>query len=335
MVSPQKIIADAGADILRLWVAASDYSDDLRIGPEILKTFVETYRKIRNTLRWMLGNLAHQSKGAAHISQTDYDKLEGLEKYMLHKLYVLNGAVLEAYQKFDYKRVMALIIPFLTVDLSAFYFDIRKDCLYCDAPSSLKRMQALAVIAQIFQASVCWLAPILVFTSEEAFSFWQENENDNSIHLQYFPNLPNFWRNEALNEEWEIIRKIRSVVTAALEIERAKKRIGTSLEADPIVYICDEAKYALLSKIDFAEICITSALRLENIAGLPEDSFTLKETPGIAVTPASVSKNWVKCARSWRYFDPKKADPDFPSITPRDAQALKELGVTTFPYEGL
>ena len=166
VVAPQTVITESGADILRFWVAASDYSDDLRIGPEILKTFVETYRKLRNTIRWMLGSLAHYDAAAKAIGFADMPELERL---MLHRLAELDADIREAYARFDYKRVVARLSAFLNTDLSAFYFDIRKDTLYCDPPSSVKRHAALEAIEQIFRAVTFWLAPILAFTSEEAW----------------------------------------------------------------------------------------------------------------------------------------------------------------------
>jgi len=317
VVAPQTVIKDSGADILRLWVAASDYSDDLRIGPEILKTFVETYRKLRNTVRWMLGSLAHYDrKRTAALSQMDE-----IDRLMLHRLHELDGQIRDAYRAFDYKRVIALMSAFMTSDLSAFYFDIRKDTLYCDAPSSMSRISSLTAIEHIFTRVVMWLAPILPFTSDEAWLARGVSENG-SVHLETFPETPDSWRDDELAARWRIIRNVRRVVTGALEIERAKKTIGSSLEAAPVVYVDDEATRALLASVDFADICITSGLTLAAGAG-PAEAFRLDDAPGIAVV--SQRAPGVKCARSWRYFDPATADPEHPDVTPRDARALREL----------
>jgi isoleucyl-tRNA synthetase len=317
VVAPQTVIKDSGADILRLWVAASDYSDDLRIGPEILKTFVETYRKLRNTVRWMLGSLAHYDrKRTAALSQMDE-----IDRLMLHRLHELDGQIRDAYRAFDYKRVIALMSAFMTSDLSAFYFDIRKDTLYCDAPSSMSRISSLTAIEHIFTRVVMWLAPILPFTSDEAWLARGVSENG-SVHLETFPETPDSWRDDELAARWRIIRNVRRVVTGALEIERAKKTIGSSLEAAPVVYVDDEATRALLASVDFADICITSGLTLAEGAG-PAEAFRLDDAPGIAVV--SQRAPGVKCARSWRYFDPATADPEHPDVTPRDARALHEL----------
>jgi isoleucyl-tRNA synthetase len=316
VVAPQKIIADSGADIMRLWVAASDYADDLRVGPEILKTFVELYRKLRNTLRWMIGALAHY-----HPNDDAAMREAGeLERLMLHRLHQLDESIRASYAAYDYKRVVALLSHFMTSELSAFYFDVRKDALYCDPPSSVKRKAALATIDRIFRSVTTWLAPILVFTAEEAWL--SRYPTAQSVHLEHFPAIPNGWRDDALAAKWEKIRKLRSVVTGALEIERAQKRIGSSLEAAPIVYIADDALRATLAGVDFAEICIASDIRIVPGEG-PAEAFRLPEAPGVAVVPQRAPG--VKCARSWKYFDPAMAEPDYPDVTPRDAQALREL----------
>ncbi len=317
VVAPQTVIKDSGADILRLWVAASDYSDDLRIGPEILKTFVETYRKLRNTIRWMLGALSHFDPSQT-VARSDMPELDRL---MLHRLAELDPAISDAYANFDYKKVIALLTHFMTSDLSAFYFDIRKDTLYCDPASSMTRKSALTAIDIICESILKWLAPILCFTTDEAWVEFRPKA-EASIHLTTFVSGLENWRDEELAEKWRLIRRARAVVTGALELERAAKRIGSSLEAAPQVYVVDETLRALLNSTDFAEVCITSGIELRAGDG-PADAFRLADAPGIAVVPQRASG--VKCARSWKYFDPATADPAFPDVTPRDAQALKEL----------
>jgi isoleucyl-tRNA synthetase len=316
VVAPQTVIGDSGADILRLWVAASDYSDDLRIGPEILKTFVETYRKLRNTIRWMIGTLAHYDAATT----VGVEEMGELERLMLHRLAELDGEVRDAYARFDTKRVVARLSAFLNTDLSAFYFDIRKDALYCEPPSSLKRRAALEVIEQIFRSVTAWLAPILVFTSEEAWL--SRYPSAVSVHLEDFPDVPSAWRDDALAERWDKIRRIRAVVTGALEIERAQKRIGSSLEAVPLVHVAEDSSRALLDSIDFAEVCITSDITIAEGPG-PEDAFRLDEVAGVAVVPRPAVGR--KCARSWRISPLVGSDPAFPDVSPRDAQALREL----------
>ena len=233
IVSPQDVIKQSGADILRLWVMTSDYADDLRIGKEILQTNVEAYRKLRNTMRWMLGTLAHHD---AALDPT-FAEMPELERLMLHRLAEVGETVKAGYAEYDFKRVVGAILNFMVVDLSAFYFDVRKDALYCEPRSSVKRRAALAVVAHLFDAIAKWLAPMLPFTMEEAWG--HAHPGARSIHLELFPELPAGWKNEALAAKWAKVRDVRRVVTGALELERAAKRIGSSLEAAPIVHVGD------------------------------------------------------------------------------------------------
>jgi isoleucyl-tRNA synthetase len=320
VVAPQKVIAESGADILRLWVASVDYADDQRIGPEILKNLQETYRKLRNTLRWMLGTLAHFDE-AGRVD--DVAAMPELERLMLHRLSELDEAIRAAYAAYDYKKVVSLLSQFMTADLSAFYFDVRKDALYCDPASSHVRRSALSVVDHLFRCITVWLAPILVFTAEEAWLARDPalRDGQGSVHLETFPVLPADWRDEALARRWDEVRKVRRVITGALETQRAAKVIGSSLEAAPQVFIADAALMAAVAGVDLAEISITSGLALEAGEG-PADAWRTDEVKGVAVLfrPAG----GVKCARSWRYFDPATADPEYPDVTPRDAQALRE-----------
>jgi isoleucyl-tRNA synthetase len=315
-VAPQDVIKQSGADILRMWACASDYADDLRIGAEILKTHVETYRKLRNTIRWMLGSLAHFHEE----DRVAPEKMPELERLMLHRLAELDALVREAYANFDYKRIFAALNAFMTSDLSAFYFDIRKDALYCDPLSSQKRKACLTVLDRIFRCTVTWLAPMLCFSAEEAW-LARYGADAPSVHLQVFPQVPDGWRDEALAEKWRKIRNVRRVVTGALELERAQKRIGSSLEAAPVVYVSDTDLFAALVDVDLAEICITSAATLVEGEG-PAEAFRLEDVRGVAVVPERAEGR--KCARSWKITESVGSDPAYPDVTPRDAQALRE-----------
>ncbi len=317
VVAPQEVIKSSGADILRLWVCASDYSDDLRIGPEILKTTVETYRKLRNTLRWLLGSL-HHYREAERVAFAD---MPALEKMVLHRLAELDGTVREAYAAFDFKRVNAALTAFMTSELSAFYFDVRKDALYCDPLSSVTRRACLTVLDEVFNRLVVWLAPILPFTAEETWLARFPSETG-SVHLQTFPETPAKWRDAALADEWRKIRLVRRVVLGALEVERAAKRIGSSLEAAPVIHVSDPALFAAVSAVDLAEVCITSDAHLMPDEG-PAGAFRLPDVPGVAVVPNRALGH--KCARSWKISPLVGTDPDYPDVTPRDAQALREL----------
>ena len=315
VTAPQDVIKDAGADILRMWVCAADYADDLRIGSEILKTTVDTYRKLRNTLRWLLGNLAH-FHAAERVAA---ERMPELERLMLHRLAELDPLVRKAYADFDYKRIFAALSAFMTSDLSAFYFDIRKDALYCEPYSSLTRKACLTVLDQLFRCTVTWLAPMLCFTAEEAWL--ARDPAATSVHLEPFPDVSAAWRNDALAEKWRKLRSLRRVVTGALELERAAKRIGSSLEAHPLIYLSDRDLFNTVVDADLAELCITSGAALIEGDGPPE-AFRLPDVAGVAVVPQLAQGR--KCARSWKITPAVGEDPQFPDVTPRDAQALRE-----------
>jgi len=228
--------------------------------------------------------------------------------------------VRKAYLDFDYKRIFAALNSFMTSDLSAFYFDIRKDALYCDPISSTTRKACLTVLDQLFRCTVTWLAPMLCFTAEEAW-LGRTGARDASVHLERFPDVPAAWRSEGLAEKWRKVRQVRRVVTGALELERAAKRIGSSLEADPFVYVSDPELFAALVEVDLAEICITSAATLVEGDG-PAEAFRLGEVAGVAVVPGRAQGR--KCARSWKISPAVGSDPQYPDVTPRDAKALRE-----------
>jgi isoleucyl-tRNA synthetase len=317
VVAPEEVIKSSGADILRLWVAAADYADDLRIGPEILKTTVDTYRKLRNTLRWLLGSLHHFRES----DRVAFEKMPELERLVLHRLSELDQEVRRHYSEFDYKRVFAALNVFMTSELSAFYFDMRKDALYCDPISSVTRKACLTVLDRVLACLVTWIAPILCFTAEEVWLARFPSE-DGSVHLQTFPELPKQWRDDALAEKWRKIRLVRRVVTGALEVERVQKRIGASLEADPFVHVSDSDLFTALVDVDLAEVCITSAATLVEGEG-PVDAFRLPEVPGVAVV-TNLARG-TKCARSWKISPAVGSDPQYPDVTPRDAKALREF----------
>src|SRR6185437_701568 len=315
-IAPQDVIKQSGADILRLWVASADYWDDQRIGPEILKTTTDTYRKLRNTVRWMLGSLAHFRED----ERVKFETMPDLERLMLHRLSELDELVRKAYADFDYKRIFAALSAFMTSDLSAFYFDIRKDALYCDPYSSTTRKACLTVLDHLFRCTVTWLAPMLCFTAEETWAS-RYGATAKSVHLETFPEAPAAWRDDGLAEKWRKVRTVRRVVTGALEIERAQKRIGSSLEAHPIVHVSNPELYEAVVDVDLAEVCITSAATLAEDEG-PADAFRMPDVAGVAVKPNLAEG--AKCARSWKILTNIGADPDYPDVSPRDAKALRE-----------
>jgi isoleucyl-tRNA synthetase len=208
----------------------------------------------------------------------------------------------------------------MNAELSAFYFDIRKDTLYCDPPSSLARKAALTTVDALCDTILKWLAPVLSFTSDEAWT----NRGANgaaSIHLTTFPTDLERYQDDALATKWDKVRAVRRVVTGALEIERAAKRIGSSLEAAPTIYVADRALLGLLVDIDLAEVCITSNYEVQEDAA-PAGAFTLSDVPGVAVVVERAVGT--KCARSWRILPTVGSDPEYPEVSPRDAKALRE-----------
>ncbi|ALE03461.1 isoleucine--tRNA ligase [Bartonella ancashensis] len=314
-VVPQEIIKTSGADIFRFWVMTTDYWEDQRLGKTILQTNIDSYRKLRNAIRWMLGTLSHDEG-----EEMPYCVMPDLEKFILHQLYELDQLVHKAYDQFDFKKIMRALLDFSITELSAFYFDIRKDSLYCDAPSSEKRKAALQVVREIFNRMVTWLAPMLPFTMEEA---WLERyPKSYSVHLEQFRPALAEWKNELLAERWKKIKKVRRAVTGALELERADKRIGSSLEASPTVFVSDPVLLKALENLDMAEICITSAFTIIQDVP-PPNAFVLSDVEGVGVFPGKAVG--VKCARSWRYTQDVGSDPDYPDVSIRDAAALREL----------
>ena len=288
--SPEQVIKQYGADILRLWVAQADYSTDLRIGPEILKGVADSYRRLRNTMRFLLGALSENT----NKDRVDVQDMPELERWVLHRLSELDSLVRGAYKRYDFQRVYQEIFTFATLDLSSFYFDIRKDSLYCDSDTS-RRRAARMVLGILFHRLTSWLAPILVFTMEEA---WLEryNSDDSSIHLNDFPDTPITWLNDDLAVKWSIIRSARRVVTGALELKRQDKTIGASLEAAPIVFVTDQVK-EILNSVSFADICITSEVLLSTDVA-PEEAFRLDDVEDIAVVFHEAKGK--KCQRCWK-----------------------------------
>lgn len=317
-VVPQDVIKQSGADILRLWVVTTDYWEDQRLGKNVLQTNIDAYRKLRNTIRWMLGTLAHDDG-----EEVPLEKMPELERLMLHRLSELDEVVRQGYDAFEFKRITRALLDFMVVELSAFYFDIRKDALYCDAPSSVRRKAAVQVVRHLFDCLVKWLAPMLPFTTEEA---WLDRHPDAvSLHLDQFQQIPADWRNEALAEKWRKVRQVRRVVTGALEIARAQKVIGSSLEAVPVVYLDNSSTAELISEVGMAEIAITSELKF-SLESAPSAAFSLDDVPGVSVVINKAEDYGLrKCARSWRYTADVGEDPEFPDVSARDAAVLHEL----------
>ena len=319
VTSPQDVNDKFGADILRLWVVGSDYSDDLRIGPDIIKSHADVYRRLRNTLRYLLGNL----DGFEESERLDFAQMPELERWVLHRLWELDKKVRTACEDFHFHPLFTELHNFCAVELSAFYFDIRKDTLYCERPDSTLRRATRTVLDEIFNCLTAWLAPFVCFTAEEAWL--ARNPDDTSVHLRLFPDVPDNWQDDALAAKWAKVRELRRVVTGALEIERAEKRIGSSLQAAPKVYATADYVEAMVG-VDLAEISITSAADL--IEGdVPDGAFTVEGISGVGVVPDTADGE--KCERCWKVCDDIGSNPAHPTVCGRCADAVDHMSVPT------
>jgi len=296
--APQDVVEQYGADILRLWVVSTDYTNDQRIGPDILKQTAESYRRLRNTLRFLLGALAGfgPAEAVPLESREDVAALPELERWVLHRLAAMDETVRRACDDFAFHPLFAELTQFVTVDLSAFYFDVRKDRLYCDHPDDPARRACRTVMDRVYDCLIRWLAPFLCFTAEEAWLVRHGEDPDTSVHLHTFAPVPETWRDAALAERWERVRRVRRVVTGALEVARAEKRIGASLQAHPRVTAPADLVAAARS-VDFADVCIVSDLTL--VEGVPAaGAYALPEVPEVGVEIGLAEGD--KCLRCWK-----------------------------------
>ncbi|MCX7630086.1 MAG: isoleucine--tRNA ligase [Geminicoccaceae bacterium] len=302
VISPLDLMKTHGADILRLWVVSADYSEDIRIGKEILDGIGENYRRLRNTLRYLLGNLA----GFGASERVPAETMPPLERWVLHRLEEIGRLVRSCNEEYDYVRLYNTILNFCTNDLSAFYFDIRKDSLYCDPLDSPRRRAARTVLDLLFDCLTAWLAPVLVFTAEEAWLVRHPGDEE-SVHLRSFPDLPASWHDPQLAARFERLREIRRVITGALEIERKEKRIGASLEAAPVLFLARAEDRALLAEVDMAELAITSGITVRE-GPAPEHAFRLEDVADVAVVPERAPG--AKCVRCWRILPEVAESPE-------------------------
>ncbi|HEY4115565.1 MAG TPA: isoleucine--tRNA ligase [Rhizomicrobium sp.] len=314
---PQAIAEKNGAEILRIATASADYTGDLRVGEDVIKSNVDSYRRLRNTIRFMLANLS----GFSERERIALDKMPELERYMLARLAALDTLVRESYAAYDFNRVFTALFAFCTNDLSAFYFDIRKDSLYCDRADAPRRRAARTVIDDIFRRVVTWFAPILCFTMEEA---WLERfpGEQKSVHLEIFPGTPRSWHDEPLIAKWDRIRELRRVVTGALEIKRRDKVIGASLEARPVLFVSPEDA-PLFDNIDFGEIAITSHAVVQPHEAPVQDAFTLPDVPAAAAVFHHAEGD--KCARCWMILPEVGENSEYPDLCRRCTDAVSAL----------
>ena len=289
VISPEDILKNYGADILRVWVAASDYAEDLRIDKNILIQHAESYRKIRNTFRFILGNIQDKFE-QQNLESINVNKLDELEQYILHKLYHINISVEENLRNYNFHKLYKELLNFCTLDLSSFYFDIRKDVLYCDSLNSKKRKNCIIVLNIILESILKWFAPILVFTTEEIFSLINK-ENQKSIHEYTFTKIPTNWNNKKLNDKWEQLFKIKQEANLAIEVKRSSKEIGSSLEAE-VKLALDKDRNKLFENLDLAEYLIVSKV---------EKNLSKNGNINIEVNKANGSK----CDRCWKILEKK------------------------------
>jgi len=315
-VFPQQVIDQFGADILRLWVVGSDYSEDLRIGPEILKQHSDVYRRLRNTLRFILGNLNEFDDS----ERLDVSDMPELDRWVLHRLWELDSMIRKACNEYQFHMLFTELHTFCAVDLSAFYLDIRKDALYCDRSDSVRRRAVRTVMDELFNCLTAWFAPFICFTAEEAWLARNgEEDAEKSVHLRTFPDIPADWRDDELAEKWKKIRTIRRVVTGALEVERAEKRIGSSLQSRPTVHTPAE-NHTLFEGLDAAELFITSGAEF-SVDPAPDGAFTLDDVSDVGVVPNL--SGTTKCPRCYQFPDDIGADPEHPEVCGRCADAVR------------
>jgi isoleucyl-tRNA synthetase len=317
VISPQSVAEKNGADILRLWAASTDFTADLRIGQDVIQASADAYRRLRNTIRFMLANLA----GFDEAERVEHARMPELERYMLARIAELDTLVRHGYEHFDYNGVFTALFNFCTNDLSAFYFDIRKDALYCDAATATRRKATRTVIDAIFRHVVTWLAPVLCFTMEECWLLRFPGEHE-SVHLHTFPEVPKTWHDGKLTTKWARIRELRRVVTGALEIARRDKVIGASLEARPVLFV-NAADAAILHGVDLGEIAITSGAMVSTHEA-PGDAFRLPDVPDVAAVFHHAEGN--KCARCWMILPEVGQNPKYPELSHRCIDAVEALG---------
>jgi isoleucyl-tRNA synthetase len=289
VISPDDILKNYGADILRIWVASSDYAEDLRIDKSILTQHAESYRKIRNTFRFILGNLKDDYQ-KQDFAELDFKKFDELEQYILHKLHIIDKSVKDNLKNYNFHKLYRELLNFCTLDLSSFYFDIRKDVLYCDSLNSKKRKDCVVVLNIVLESLLKWFAPVLVFTTEEIYSLI--NKKEESIHEKSFVQIPTNWKNNDLNDKWAQLYKIKQQANIAIEEKRSNKEIGSSLEAE-IKIVTDETIFNLLEGLNLAEYFITSKAEKIKSDIKNEIKIEVKKTDGN------------KCPRCWKILEKK------------------------------
>ena len=298
VISPNDILKKYGADILRIWASASDYAEDLRIDFNILDQHAESYRKIRNTFRFLLGNL-QDKKTDLDFTNLDISNWPELEIYMLHQIYELDKKIKNYFKEYSFHKLYKELLQFCSQDLSAFYFDIRKDALYCEPVNSKIRKASIKFLNITLDILLRWFAPIISFTTEEIYKIIYNNEK--SIHLENFSTIPEKWLNKNLGNKWNQLKLVRQVCNVAIEVKRTNKELGSSLEADLEIFL-DKKYLDLVKNIDLSEFCITSKAKAQILNGQKDlELFKLENIQGIGVLVKKAVGN--KCPRCWKIFE--------------------------------
>ena len=314
IVSPLEIVEQHGAEPCDSGSSRRTMRRTSGSVPRSFRSRSTPIRRLRNTLRYLLGNLGDHS-AAANVPVADMPELE---RWVLHRLWQLDRYVRRCCESYDFHDLFRALYNFCAVDLSAFYFDVRKDCLYCDRHDDPLRRSTLTVLEHLFDCLTAWLAPILCFTAEEA---WRTRNPESSVHLRRFPDVPDDWQNDALAKRWESVRQVRRVITGALEIERGEKRLGSSLQAAPEVYL--GAEYAAqVDGVDLATVGVTSAVKVIE-GSAPDNAFILDDVSGVGIVVQTAAGD--KCERCWRFLPDVGAEPDLPDLCGRCVTAVRAL----------
>ena len=298
VISPKDVISKYGADILRIWVASSNFNEDVKISFENIKRQSESYRKIRNTLRFLIGNL----NGLNVEENIKYEILPEIEKIILHKIFNLNNQINSLYDSFSFNKVFQIVLGFCNIELSSFFFDIRKDSLYCDSLTSEKVKSTKFVMKIVFEYLIRWLSPIIPFTTEEAWQCWKKEVNGNaeeSCHLLKRQICPDLWNNQKINDDWEKIFQLRDLFLGIVEQKRNQKELKSSMEAKVNLYLNDKTYENILKRVDLSEVLICSDV---DFTEKFDDSFI--DYPDNSKIKMKVEINdGVKCARCWKIFN--------------------------------
>ena len=295
VILPSDVIKKYGADILRIWVANSNYSEDIKISYQSLDRQAESYRKIRNTIRFLLGNLNYYSSK----DNVSHEDLPQLEQFIRHKLFIYNKKINKYFEEFSFYKAFQLILSFCAQELSSLFFDIRKDSLYCDSSDSIVVKSTKTVMVDVFQCLIRWLSPIIPFTTEEAWQSWRESIEPNDIlscHFLKKIEIEENWNNEKLSDRWAKILEIKNAFTFAVEHKRNLKEIKSSLEAKASIYLKNQEHIAIAKSLDLSEILISSNIIISDTFDEKYLFNSNEKAIGIKIT----KDNGKKCPRCWR-----------------------------------